>query len=162
MGRLTDKQESFAAQVAKGASYSAAYRIAYPTSLTWGDRSVWVKSSELAKNVDVMLRVDQLKKPSIEAAQYGVEEAMRETDTYLLEAAKDRAWGPVGAMLKHKAQLNALLLNKVEVSVGEFGAWNAHKKLAAIDALQIEIDRRKALEAADVEDVADKLDAGEE
>lgn len=158
---LTDKQERFCAEVAKGASYSAAYKIAYPTANTWADRSVWNKASELARHGGVLARIDHLRKPSIEADQYGVQEALSEADKYMLEAAKDRAWGPVGQMMKLKMQIKGLLLQKVEVgSVGDFGKFDAHKKLAMIQTLEIEMEKRKAL-GADVEDAVDKLDAGE-
>ncbi len=162
MRPLTEKQERFAAEVAKGATYSAAYRTAYPSSLKYPDRTVWSKGSTMAAHGMVKARIEELRAPALQETQYGVRQAMAETDRYLLAAAEDRAWGPVSAMLTHKAKLNALLLTKVEVGgVGEFSAFSAQQKVVAIQALQDALDRRKAL-GDDVTDVADKLDAGEE
>ena len=162
MRPLTEKQERFAAEVAKGASYTQAYRLAYPNSLKWPDKTVWSKGSTLASSGMVRERVEELRAPAVVEAQYGVKEAMAETDRYLLMAAEDRAWGPVSTMLTHKAKLNALLLTKVEVGgVGEFQKFNAQEKVAVMQALELELSKRKALQA-DVEDVADKLDTGEE
>ena len=159
MRPLTEKQERFAAEVAKGASYSAAYRVAYPSSLKYPDRTVWSKGSTMAAHGMVRERIAELKAPALQLAQYDVHQAMAETDRYLLAAAEDRAWGPVSAMLTHKAKLNALLLTKVEVGgVGQFSAFSAQQKVAAIKALQDALDRRKALET-DISDVADKLGA---
>lgn len=157
MGRLTDKQERFAAEVAKGESYSAAYRVAYPNSLKWPDPTVWSKGSTLAAHGMVRERIAELKAPALQLAQYDVHKAMAETDRYLLQAAEDRAWGAVSSMLTHKAKLNALLLTKVEVGgVGEFASFDAGQKLAALKALQDEVNKRKALES-EVTDVVNKL-----
>lgn len=161
--KLTEKQERFAAEVAAGKPYAEALRIAYPASLTWTDRSTWTKASELAKHVEVKRRIEELRKPAVEAAQYTVVEAMVETNKYLLEAAKDRAWGPVSTMLRHKGQLQGLLLQKVEVGgVGEFQKFNAQEKVAVMQALELELSKRKALSSGEVTDVPDKLEAGEE
>ena len=161
MRPLTEKQERFAVEVAKGASYTQAYRTAYPASLKYPDKTVWSKGSTMAANGIVRERIQALKAPALQETQYTVREAMAETDRYLLAAAEDRAWGPVSTMLTHKAKLNALLLTRVEVGgAGEFSAFSAQQKVAAIKALQDALDRRKAL-GDDVTDVADKLDNGE-
>jgi hypothetical protein len=157
MGRLTEKQERFAAEVAKGVSYSAAYRIAYPASLKYPDKTVWSKGSTMAANGMVKERIATLRAPALEAAQYGVVEAMNETDRYLEMAVEDRQWGPVSAMLKHKAMLKGLLLTKLEVGgVGDFSKFNALEKVEMLKLLEDEVDRRKTVELADVTDVVDK------
>jgi hypothetical protein len=158
---LTEKQERFAAELAIGSTYAQAYRTAYPTSLKWPDKDVWSKASNTAADGRIKTRVAELRAPAVALAQYDVSQAMVETDRYLTMAAKDRAWGPVSAMLTHKAKLNALLLMKVEVGgVGEFQKFNAQEKLTVMEALQVELAKRKAL-VNDVQDVSDKLDAGE-
>ena len=156
MRPLTEKQECFAAEVAKGANYTLAYRTAYPSSLKYPDKTVWSKGSTMAANGMVKERIEVLRAPALQETQYTVREAMRETDAYLLLAAEDRAWGPVSAMLTHKAKLKALLLTRVEVGgAGEFSAFNANQKMVALKALQDEIAKRKALEA-EVTDVVAK------
>jgi len=58
---LTLKQESFCQEYIKSGNASEAYRIAYPSSLNWKDKSVNEKSSfELSKNVKIMSRVKEL------------------------------------------------------------------------------------------------------
>ena len=42
---LTPKQESFAAELAKGKTQAEAYRIAFPESLKWKDESIWQRAS---------------------------------------------------------------------------------------------------------------------
>ena len=59
-GPLTTQQEKFAQGVAAGKSQSAAYREAYPKSLAWENKSVWVNASELRANAKVSRRIKQL------------------------------------------------------------------------------------------------------
>jgi hypothetical protein len=159
---LTERQERFAVEVAKGATFTQAYRTAYPASLKYPDRTVWSKGSVMAAHGMVKARIEELRAPALQESQYDVRQAMAETDRYLLLAAEDRAWGPVSAMLTHKAKLNALLLTKIEVGgAGEFASFSAQQKVFALKALQEEIDKRKALEA-DISDVVDKLEEGGE
>lgn len=162
--KLTERQERFAAEVAKGATYTQAYRVAYPSSLKYPDKTVWSKGSTMAANRMVKERIDALRAPALQESQYDVRAAMAETDRYLLEAARDRAWGPVSTMLTHKAKLNALLLTKVEVGgVGEFQRFNAREKVTLMESLELELARRTSGDETDVTDVVDKLEpSGEE
>lgn len=58
---LTPKQELFCQEYVKLGNASEAYRIAYPSSLNWKDKSVNEKSSfELNNNVKIMSRVKEL------------------------------------------------------------------------------------------------------
>ena len=59
-GKLTDKQELFAQEVAMGATYSDAYRKAYDAS-KMAQNGIWAKSSELMDNVKVADRVAEIR-----------------------------------------------------------------------------------------------------
>jgi hypothetical protein len=61
MNKLTNKQEKFAEAIAMGVSQSEAYRMAYPVSLAWKAASVHNKASAMAKNGEVLARVEKLK-----------------------------------------------------------------------------------------------------
>lgn len=61
MNNLTIKQEKFCQEVASGKNQSEAYRIAYPKSLKWKDKSVWELSSVLSANTKVSSRIQELR-----------------------------------------------------------------------------------------------------
>lgn len=59
---LTPKQERYCKNRAlKNMSQRKAYRDAYPTSKKWGDRTVDVKACELESDVNIMVRINELK-----------------------------------------------------------------------------------------------------
>ena len=57
---LTDKQERFVQELIKGKSQREAYRIAYPTSLKWSDKTVDETACRLFNKPKVHARYDQL------------------------------------------------------------------------------------------------------
>ena len=57
---LTQKQEQFCQNIIKGMSQSDAYRAAYPGT-KMSDKSIWEKSSTLAKSVKVRERIKELR-----------------------------------------------------------------------------------------------------
>lgn len=58
---LTSQQERFAQEISNGKNQSEAYRIAYPKSLKWKDKTVWEKASKIAKDDKVCTRIVELK-----------------------------------------------------------------------------------------------------
>jgi hypothetical protein len=62
MHKLTNRQEVFAQAIAGGACQSKAYRLAFPSSNNWKPESVHNKASALARNGEVLARVEILKK----------------------------------------------------------------------------------------------------
>ena len=66
---LTDKQEKFVQELIKGKSQREAYRIAYPASLKWLDKSVDEKASTLMSNVKVQARYNLIKDRLIKEAE---------------------------------------------------------------------------------------------
>ena len=75
---LTPKQEVFAAELAKGQSQAAAYRIAYPASQAWKDKSVWSSASTLASDPKVSQRVAELCKAAAFALGADIERVFKE------------------------------------------------------------------------------------
>lgn len=59
--KLTVKQEKFAQEFVLSGNASAAYRIAYPASLKWVDKTVHSRASELLANSKVLGRVEELR-----------------------------------------------------------------------------------------------------
>lgn len=75
---LTPKQESFAAELAKGKTQAEAYRIAFPESLKWKDESIWQRASKLAADVKVQSRVREMTSKAAFANEVTVERVLRE------------------------------------------------------------------------------------
>lgn len=65
---LTPKQEAFAIAVASGMTQADAYRSAYNVKPETKPESVQQKAYQIMQKVEVRSRVDELKKPIIEAA----------------------------------------------------------------------------------------------
>lgn len=57
-----DRIEIFAKAIVAGKTQADAYREAYPASLKWKDDSVHHKASEMARDVQVLSRVEELRK----------------------------------------------------------------------------------------------------
>lgn len=60
----SDRQELFAQGLARGLSQRVAYRAAYPNSVNWKDNTVDVRACELAKDSNVMVRLQELRELS--------------------------------------------------------------------------------------------------
>ena len=75
---LTPKQESFAAELAKGKTQAEAYRIAFPESLKWKNESIWQRASKLAADVKVQSRVREMTSKAAFANEVTVERVLRE------------------------------------------------------------------------------------
>ena len=75
---LTPKQETFAAELAKGKTQAEAYRIAFPASTKWQDSTVYKRASELAGNGEVLGRVRELTTKAAAANEVTVERVIRE------------------------------------------------------------------------------------
>ena len=88
----TAQQEDFALFIASGKmSQAVAYRIAYPTSKKWPDKSVREAASHLAAHPTIRERVTELRKPAAEAAQMTLISHLKELQRLKerCEAAKD-------------------------------------------------------------------------
>lgn len=78
MSNLTPQREAFAAALAQGMTQAAAYRVAYPRSKDWTDKTVWSKASALAADDLVSARVAALVGQAAAKNEVTVERIVRE------------------------------------------------------------------------------------
>jgi phage terminase small subunit len=74
--KLTDRRERFAQGIASGMTQADAYRAAYNTD-GWKPDSVWSKSAQLAADVKVKQRIDELKGMLVEKELWTREDSVR-------------------------------------------------------------------------------------
>ncbi len=89
MGKLNQQKEKFAQLVASGMSQAAAYREAYPNSTKWKDSTVWSRSSELAKEREVLGRIAELQGEAAQMAVYTLAEHLSRLDKLSRGAESD-------------------------------------------------------------------------
>lgn len=80
---LTDKQEGFAQDVARGETYADAYRNNYATD-GWKIESIWVNSSKLMAYAKVAQRVSELKQKAIERNEVTLDKVIEELSNWLM------------------------------------------------------------------------------
>lgn len=101
---LTNKQEKYVQELAKGKSQREAYKIAYPASQKWKPSAVDSQASRLLANSKVHARYEELKKITAEKVTYDVAEIRKliiDTELAILKA--DVASGDVdGRAVKNK------------------------------------------------------------
>lgn len=139
---LTPKQEAFAAAIASGESQTAAYRIAYPASVNWEDKTIWSRASELAANSKVQGRVAELSAKAAAANEVTVERIVRELA--VIAFGNKRAvmtWGPKGVKLKESSELTddqAAQVAEVKETISSAGgslSLKTHDKVKALELL---------------------------
>lgn len=109
---LTAKQEAFALAVASGMNQSDAYRSAYDTKPNASLAAINVNASKVMANAKVRLRVGELRKPAVAAAQYGLQEAMREASEALEVSRRKENGGAMVAAVTLRAKLAGLIIEK--------------------------------------------------
>jgi hypothetical protein len=82
--KLTYKQQQFARLVSEGQTYADAYRESYPTSKKWKNEAVWVESSKLMTNTNVLLRIQELQNISEERNAASLDQVLAEMRDWLL------------------------------------------------------------------------------
>jgi len=75
--KITHQQELFAQNVAMGKNQSESYRIAYPSSLKWLDKTVWERASVLMSNTKVLQRVDELKAATVKRNEMTIDKILQ-------------------------------------------------------------------------------------
>lgn len=162
---LSHANEVFCQCLARGYTQSDAYKEAYPKSRLWVAASVTNKASVLAKVAAIKARVQAIHAPAIQeirqnSAGYGLKEAMDEAERALALAERSNQAGAMVAAVQLKAKLNALLVERKEVSVTQMGNMTPTEKDFMLDQLQAALAERKRQQAlsgpADVEDVEPK------
>jgi hypothetical protein len=115
MNMLTSKQEAFAISVASGKTQADAYRDAYNVKPTTSPASVQNKASLLMKKGEVRVRVEELKKPIIEAAGITLESHLNrlahlgqkaeEAESYTAAISAEVARGKVAQLYTERVEL---------------------------------------------------------
>jgi phage terminase small subunit len=131
---LTPKQEAFAQAVVVGMSISDAYRAAYKAG-KMSSAAVNVEASRLMANPTVALRVQELRKPVVEAAQYGLAEAMAEAAEAMELSRETRQSGAFVAAVSLRAKLSGLMIDKKEIRTGELDGLGHDELKQLRDAL---------------------------
>lgn len=145
--KLTAKQEAFAQAIVSGMNQSDAYRAAYNAG-SMSAATINVKASELMANGKVAVRVQELRKPAVEAAQYGLKEAMAEAAEAMAVAREKENGGAMVAAVTLRAKLSGLLVDRKEVRSGPLDGLPPEDLKALEDALTRILGRGGAGEAA--------------
>ena len=66
---LTQKQENFCNAYIETGNATESYRRAYEASAKWKEKSINRKAFDMLQNVNILTRLDELRKPAIKAAQ---------------------------------------------------------------------------------------------
>ena len=80
---LTNNQENFCQLVAAGNTYAEAYEVAYPVSLKWKQNAVYVQSSILMSNSNIIVRVKELREDNKKRNQATLDEVLNEMSSWL-------------------------------------------------------------------------------
>lgn len=139
---LKPQHETFATALASGESQATAYRMAYPHSARWKDKTVWEKASRLATDGKVQARVKELGEKAAAANEVTVERIVRELA--VIAFGNKRAvmqWGPGGVKLRDSSQLTdeeAAQVAEVKETVSATGGslmLKTHDKVKALELL---------------------------
>ena len=122
--RLTPKQEKFAQEVASGKTQADAYRSAFSCEKSKPE-SIQTLASRMMTRVEVRSRVDELRKPAIDAVAITVQDLIRELEEARVIAStgeRPQAAAMVSATVAKAKLLGLEAPAKVEVS----GAMSLH------------------------------------
>ncbi len=111
MNDLTPKQEKFAQSVASGKSQADAYRMAYNAE-NMKEETVWSNASVLMANNKVSARVDEIRKPIVECAQFTLDQHLINLMSLRDKAAEDSKWGAAIAAEIGRGKAAGLYINK--------------------------------------------------
>ena len=75
---LSQQRERFALEIVKGNSQADAYRVAYPKSLKWKEKSVWEAASALSSNIKVSSRVKELREKAAARVEFTAADVLRQ------------------------------------------------------------------------------------
>lgn len=142
MGKLTPKEEAFAAGIAAGMTQAAAYRNAYPNSKNWKDGVVYNKASLLAARPEIQERIFFLRQKAADANEVTLERIVAELCKVAFgDPRQVMQWGPDGVKLKPSAELtdqDAGMVAEVSETISATGGslkLKTHSKLEALKLL---------------------------
>lgn len=113
---MTPKQEAFAIAVSSGMTQADAYRSAYNVKPTTTPESVLTLASRLMAKVDVRSRVEELKKPIIEAAGLTLESHLARLAHLSKKAEEAENYGPAVTAETNRGKAAGLYTEKVAVT----------------------------------------------
>ena len=111
MNDLTPKQEKFSQSVASGKSQADAYRLAYNAG-NMKEETVWSNASVLMADNKVSARVDEIRKPIVECAQFTLDQHLINLMSLRDKAAEDGKWGAAIAAEIGRGKAAGLYVNK--------------------------------------------------
>ena len=111
MNDLTPKQEKFSQSVASGKSQADAYRLAYNAG-NMKEETVWSNASVLMADNKVSARVDEIRKPIVESAQFTLDQHLINLMSLRDKAAEDGKWGAAIAAEIGRGKAAGLYVNK--------------------------------------------------
>ena len=129
---LTAKQEAFCIAIIKGMSQADAYRSAYNAG-SMKNETIQKRASELMSDGEVAGRVEELRAPIVEEAQYALKDAMDEAREAFDVAKGKENGGAMVAAVALRAKLNGLLIDRSEVKTGPLDNLE-HDEIRALNA----------------------------
>lgn len=114
---LTPQQEKFAQSVASGMNQSDAYRSAYKVKDTTKPESVNVNASKLMADANIALRVEELRKPIVKAAQLTLEQHLNDLKGLRNMATKEGQYSAAISAEVARGKAAGLYTDKVEATV---------------------------------------------
>ena len=116
MTTLTPQQELFAQTVASGENQSDAYRRAYKVKATTKPTSVNVSAAKLMADPNIRQRVEELKKPIIEAVGLTLESHLARLAHLSKKAEEAENYGPAVTAETNRGKAAGLYTEKVAVT----------------------------------------------
>jgi len=113
---LTPKQEAFAISVASGKTQADAYREAFSVKPTTKPASVLQLASRLMAKVNIRSRVDELKKPIIEASGITLESHLARLAHLSKKAEEAENYGPAVTAETNRGKVAGLYTERVELT----------------------------------------------
>lgn len=140
MGKLTPKEEAFAASLAAGMTQAAAYRNAYQNAKSWKDGTVYNKASLLAARREVQERVKALQEKAAQANEVTLERIVAEVCKAAFGDPRQlMTWGPNGVKLRPSEELTdqeAGMVAEVSETLSATGGSLKVKTISKLDALK--------------------------
>ena len=110
---LTPMQEKFCQEVAKGSTYSEAYRLSYGAE-NYNQNSLNVQASKMMSDPKILLRVDELRSINAERNAVTVESITKELNEQIVLASGEKQHSASIKGIDVKAKLHGLVTTKVD------------------------------------------------
>lgn len=115
---VSPRQEKFSQAIASGSNQSDAYRQAYPDNKS-AAKTINEAACRLARNGKVLARVEELRRPAVEAMRYGLMEAMKEAQEAFAVSRDVKSGAAMVAAVALRSKLNGLMVERKEIVLTE-------------------------------------------